>query len=300
MIRKILIPTLGVCILLILGLFTYYLYQKDYLNFIFEETENEQEENGDPSNKILSEKGVSIYISTPEPGDTVDCNLTIEGRVPSDWFFEGSFPLQIIDEQGNILLTDKITTEEDWMTNKYIDFSKAINCNENCKENINLKLLKDNPSGLEKYDDFVVIDLKLKENCKSESPNTLTIKTFFSNTQKDPGALNCDVTYPTERDILYTLAVGRASVTELLKGVTQEESEKGYYSSIPKDVEINSLSIEDGVAKIDFNNKLQEEIGGSCKVSAIRSQIENTLKQFPTVEQVIVSIEGETEDILQP
>jgi len=35
-------------------------------------------------------------------------------------------------------------------------------------------------------------------------------------------------------------------------------------------------------------------------VTAIRAQITETLKQFPTVENVVISIDGRTEDILQP
>jgi len=35
-------------------------------------------------------------------------------------------------------------------------------------------------------------------------------------------------------------------------------------------------------------------------VAAIRAQIRETLKQFPTVDEVIISIDGRTEDILQP
>jgi len=45
---------------------------------------------------------------------------------------------------------------------------------------------------------------------------------------------------------------------------------------------------------------LEEAVGGSCRVTAIRSQIEQTLKQFSTVQSVIISIDNRTEDILQP
>jgi len=45
---------------------------------------------------------------------------------------------------------------------------------------------------------------------------------------------------------------------------------------------------------------LQYQVGGSCRVSAIRAQIIETLKQFSTVKNVVISINGRTEDILQP
>ncbi|MBP6976514.1 GerMN domain-containing protein, partial [Candidatus Dojkabacteria bacterium] len=65
-------------------------------------------------------------------------------------------------------------------------------------------------------------------------------------------------------------------------------------------VEILSLSISKGVAYVDLSNELQEGVGGSCKVTSIRAQITETLKQFSTVDSVVISIEGESEDILQP
>ncbi|MBA7661011.1 hypothetical protein ES703_69021 [subsurface metagenome] len=63
---------------------------------------------------------------------------------------------------------------------------------------------------------------------------------------------------------------------------------------------IQKLIIENGVAKIDFDEQLEFQVGGSCRVVAIRAQITETLKQFPTVDNVIISIDGRTEDILQP
>jgi len=69
---------------------------------------------------------------------------------------------------------------------------------------------------------------------------------------------------------------------------------------LPSNVKIQSLSIENGVAKIDFSKELEQDVGGSCRVSAIRAQITETLKQFETVNEVIISIDSRVEDILQP
>jgi len=60
------------------------------------------------------------------------------------------------------------------------------------------------------------------------------------------------------------------------------------------------LTIENGVAKADFDPQLQFQVGGSCRVQAIRAEITQTLKQFPTVNEVFISVNGETELILQP
>ncbi|MDP3995631.1 MAG: GerMN domain-containing protein, partial [bacterium] len=63
---------------------------------------------------------------------------------------------------------------------------------------------------------------------------------------------------------------------------------------------IKSLSVEDGVAQVEFDEQLEFQVGGSCRVSAIRAQISETLKQFLSVEEVVISINGRMEDVLQP
>jgi spore germination protein GerM len=63
---------------------------------------------------------------------------------------------------------------------------------------------------------------------------------------------------------------------------------------------LKGIKIEGGVATVDFDKTLMDKVGGSCRVGAIRSQIENTLKQFSTIKEVIVSVGGKTEGVLEP
>ena len=127
----------------------------------------------------------------------------------------------------------------------------------------------------------------------------ITVKVFFNNDRLDP-EFSCNKVFPVEREILKTEAVARAALQELLKGPTAAEKEAGFFTSIKPGVKIQKLSVEEGLAKVDFNEQLEFQVGGSCWVSAIRAQITEILKQFPTVNQVIISINGRTEDILQP
>ena len=85
-----------------------------------------------------------------------------------------------------------------------------------------------------------------------------------------------------------------------MKGSTDNDKSEGFFSNINPGVKIQSLVIEEGVAKVDFDPQLEYQVGGSCRVAAIRAEITQTLKQFPSVENVIISINGRTEDILQP
>jgi len=128
----------------------------------------------------------------------------------------------------------------------------------------------------------------------------MTIKVFFGNSQKDPQTNDCNVVYSVDRLIDKTVETAKASLEQLLLGPTDTEKEEGYLTSINTGVKINSIKIENSVAKVDFDEKLEEQVGGSCRIAAIRAQITQTLKQFSTIEDVLISINGRTEDILQP
>ncbi len=129
--------------------------------------------------------------------------------------------------------------------------------------------------------------------------DALTVRVFFGNSRLDPEGLG-DKVFAVERSIPRTQAVARSALEGLLKGPTDEETDRDYFTSINPGVKIQRLVVENSVAKVDFNEKLQAGVGGSCRVFAIRAQITQTLKQFPTVDDVIISINGHTRDILQP
>src|SRR3989338_1174079 len=159
---------------------------------------------------------------------------------------------------------------------------------------------------------FVVKDKNSKNSIFSESgldyDKYNVVKVFFSNNITDPETLYCDKTYPTERNISVikgydTSILGEIAylaLAELLSGPTQDEVKKGFFTSISKDAGIKRITIKDCVAMVDFNSELNKGFAGSCKVQAIRSQITETLKQFPGIEEVVISVEGEVEGVLEP
>ena len=127
-----------------------------------------------------------------------------------------------------------------------------------------------------------------------------TVKVFFPNIQKDPQMLDCSKVYPVEREIIKTPAIVQNSLEELLKGPTEEEKLLGYITSINDNVKIKSISVVDGLATVDFDEQFNFQMGGSCRVSSISAQVEETLKQFSNVNQVVISVNGQTEGILEP
>lgn len=127
-----------------------------------------------------------------------------------------------------------------------------------------------------------------------------SVQVFFPNNIKDPEMMDCSKVYPVTRSIEQTEQVARAALEELFKGPTSQEKTDGYFTSINAGVKIQKLTIENETAKVDFDEQLEFQVGGSCRTASIRSQIRETLEQFSTVKNVIISIDGRTEDILQP
>lgn len=126
-------------------------------------------------------------------------------------------------------------------------------------------------------------------------PRMLNLKVYFAKTsQTEVQVVEVTRTRP------FTNAMARAALEELLKGPTPQEQQAGIQTSIPAGVAIKGLKIENGVAYAEFDQKLQEGVGGSVRVATIRKQITLTLQQFSTVQAVVISIDGRTEDILQP
>ncbi len=125
------------------------------------------------------------------------------------------------------------------------------------------------------------------------TPETLTVSVYFVEVVEGEEQI-----VEVEREVPYTVATGRAAIEELLKGPLPDE--EGLSTAINEGTELQSIEIEDGVARVDFNQRLDEGVAGSALVTAIRDQIERTLLQFETVDEVIISVDGRTEDILQP
>ncbi|HNR52935.1 MAG TPA: GerMN domain-containing protein [Candidatus Dojkabacteria bacterium] len=287
-----------IAILLVILIPLVYIFRDQILEYIpiFNKQGNTQEE--DKKIVTKSTKGVEYRMVTPLPNSEVDCTFDIEGEIPGSWFFEGVFPITLVSDAGAEILTVQAKAVGDSYTDEFVKFTAEVTCTDICNGDAKLVFIKDNPSGEVANDDSFEIPIFFKELCDIDS--TMSLLVYFGNTMKDPNSENCEKVYAVSRKVVKTEAVGRAALLELLKGTTSAEEDKGYISSIPAGVTINSLKISKGVAYVDFNEKLGEGVGGACLVERIRGQITQTLKQFSTVDKVVISINGESEDILQP
>jgi spore germination protein GerM len=152
-----------------------------------------------------------------------------------------------------------------------------------------LVLSADNPSGLPQYDASVSIPVRFVKT------DSMIIKAYFS----VGDGTDCSQVASVNRTVSKTSAVANAALVELLKGPTQAEVRQGFRTNITAGTKVQKIEIRNGVAYVDFNSTI-EQGGGSCAREAIIAQVTSTLKQFSTIKTVVISVNGRTEDILQP
>jgi hypothetical protein len=137
----------------------------------------------------------------------------------------------------------------------------------------------------------------------------------------DPGVQTVKLYWLIEEELVETLgrfprteAIGAATLEQLLWGPTPGNL-ADFHTAIPTPeqvlsyagrgpdwgprVTLKGLTISNGVATADFSKEMMAYGGGSARVAAISAQITQTLKQFPTVQEVRILVEGQP-DMLQP
>jgi spore germination protein GerM len=85
-----------------------------------------------------------------------------------------------------------------------------------------------------------------------------------------------------------------------LGGVTEKEKNDGYLTSLNDEILIQKFEIKDQVAYVDFNSRFNEKVAGACYVQSIKSQIETTLNSLADIDAVVMSVNGQTQGVLEP
>lgn len=238
-----------------------------------------------------------IRVSLPRPNDVIVSPLIIEGEARGQWFFEASFPVDLISDSGTILKTVVAQAEGEWMTTNFVPFKAQLEFDAGSSVSGELIFHRDNPSGLPELDDEFRVPVKFVTAGRDNPDNReLSIYLGKFNVSGD----DCNAVFPVKRMVSSTPALARAALVELFKGPTVTEKYE-YFTGINPGVKIQNLTIDNaGIARVDLSPELEQSVGGSCRVAGIRAQIMATLKQFSTVREVVISINGRTEDILQP
>ncbi len=93
-----------------------------------------------------------IIVDLPFPDAVTGKEFSVIGKARGNWFFEASFPIQILDKDGKILMTAIAQAQSDWMTTNFVPFKAEIKVPNSYIGKATLVLKKDNPSGLPEHD----------------------------------------------------------------------------------------------------------------------------------------------------
>lgn len=132
---------LGLCIIILALVFVFVIKNNNRNSLVSEESSDT------PSlvdNQPISQLSIAANQSIALP-------MTITGAVAGGWFFEGSFPVYIKDDQGTQLGIALATTPEDWMTSNPLPFSVVLPM-VNYQGPGMIVFTKDNPSGESQFD----------------------------------------------------------------------------------------------------------------------------------------------------
>lgn len=231
-----------------------------------------------------------VRVHTPRPDEVIESPLRVEGEARGTWFFEASFPVTLLREDGSVVARHYAMAADEWMTRDFVPFSAEVIFSHPGEGSGWLVIERSNPSGLPEHDDELRIPVRFG------AAKTMEVAVYFNRL----GVAECEETAAVPRTITRTRDPARAALEHLLAGPTPDEAERGHHTSIPSGVAVQRLVVRDGTAEVDLSRELEEGVAGSCRVQAIRSQIENTLLHFPTVDAVVISIDGRIDDILQP
>lgn len=94
----------------------------------------------------IDEKSDVVVIS-PKRGRRVTSPLTVNAKARGNWFFEGQIPVQLVDEEGNVIATAIGQVDGGWMTMELVKFTATLTFETTANRGY-VVIKKDNPSGL--------------------------------------------------------------------------------------------------------------------------------------------------------
>ena len=128
------------------------------------------------------------------------------------------------------------------------------------------------------------------ETASTEGPTTFDVYLLPAETGND-----CSVVIPSEREGLE--GDPGDALTQLLAGPTTDEQAQDLRSWFSAETAgmLNGLTVADGVAAVDFADfsGIIPNASSSCGSAGLLAQLDNTVLQFPQVDEVVYSFDGD-------
>lgn len=236
-----------------------------------------------------------ITVNSPASGASITSPVTIKGISKGGWYFEGSFPVKVVDANGKVIGQGPAQAQGAWTTADPVPFVATITFSAPSTATGKIVFEKDNPSGLPQYDKSVSMPVRFSDF----GVRTQSVKLYYQNTATT-GADVCDAksVAPLARTVPVSQAPIKDTIDLLLSNrLSQQEMAQGYASEFPlPGVALKSANLRNGTLMLEFSDPNNKLSGGSCRVGILWAQIEKTAKQFPGVNKV----EFKPSELFQP
>lgn len=104
-----------------------------------------------------------VILESPTQGQILTSPVQIKGKARGSWFFEATFPVQLVDFNGVVVTEGFATADGDWMTEDYVPFTvELVYDKPEFRELGNLILRKANASGLPENDDALDLEVEFE------------------------------------------------------------------------------------------------------------------------------------------
>lgn len=97
-----------------------------------------------PSVSYINANEDDITVSQASRSGNV---VHVEGEARGPWYFEASFPIEVLDAQGNVIGIGYGTAQGEWMTTNFVPFTADVTLSQPYTGPAHIVLKKDNPSG---------------------------------------------------------------------------------------------------------------------------------------------------------
>lgn len=101
-----------------------------------------------------------IRITSVSAGQEITSPLVIEGEARGSWYFEASFPVRLLDGNGQTIAQMPVQALGEWMTSEFVPFKAILTFAKPSTATGTLILHNDNPSGLPENDRFISIPIR--------------------------------------------------------------------------------------------------------------------------------------------
>ena len=103
-----------------------------------------------------------VVVSSPLPGAAVPATVTVTGQARGTWYFEASFPLEVVAASGEQLVQMPVQAQGEWMTTNFVPFSAQVTLLGTYKGAAKIILHNDNPSGLPENEKSLTIPIVIQ------------------------------------------------------------------------------------------------------------------------------------------